>query len=1019
MGTYQVEHISNDATPVVTDISTFIHSVDYVKFFSDGRINVASLTLQAQAGQFMTNSSSGATPILSNFDRIRITGTDAVGDFYSHIFEIINDLGQLTNQSEYLLPLTLEGRERALSVTPFSGYFDPLNHFQMVEQILTTYGITRIQPLQPIIDTEDDAAANTNLLPEFSPNIWGFQYIDNCLDAIQAVVRLANQSVAAGGGGDRFAIIFEDSTTSPFIKMTLRIISQGQNNPSPTVPLTIRANELSNPITAILKVKQPLTGTVVIARGKPGSGGVPVQGDQYRSRLEFYQRIQARQSWDATIAYEVDALTSFDNQVYEAVNDNTNDQPPSANWATKSAGQFIGDIQYSPFTIDKAALFRNECTNPQLAFSSEIEGSPKMLDCNIVINDAETQRDWVYIRQITDVVASWSVNEKKYAFKGTDVYEGFRILVDVSNLGAASGAFSAALDAFGTGVGNDPNGKPYANNQVVFAKDAAGNLNWYVIKEHADFDQTLVRFEGLFEWNVAFAAKSQFPASDTNNANRRFRQAGSGTPNGWRVLGEQFLSNDCLHSPSSITNITGLINPVAKDGGGNYTDNSAVRIVYEYSTQSEMPEWRKVLDQLLGIAAAANSFLGNFAITATAALFDLFLTPFYRNAGWWITLSAPWPVSTFNGISEQIGELYGSGTAATVGLLNDHSTFDAFNQSATFTGQHGWFETDSDGMMEITGVTFLFRLDIQNNVTTIPFTGDIPVSYWVIDDNGTIWKSKKKYRLLNDIQRMTFDFGDFSPVYRARTPFGINNIVTNILAPELEIRERLFPNRIRLQGFMLEGAYDDKGRYMPNIWETVIKPTIFTMFDPTTVSVNLKFIGDIDAWQWVKTPIAISSQAGAARAIFPEFKDYPNISNLEQLQRAADADVDVEKFQYEQYIITRNNKADVALQDTVFLFEEKMIKEAEAPRPTSAPAFSGATTYDADDLVTSVSIIYISLQNGNLNNTPASSPLFWFALADPVANTRELTVGEIQFSVTNGKDIQFQHTLIRRIPRVV
>lgn len=1009
MGTYQVEYIPyTGSPPVPVDISTYVHSIDYVRLFSDGRINTASLTLNASFGKFITTDSGGATPILSNFDRIRITGTDGNGNSYSHIFEIINDLSQLNRQSEYLLPLTLEGRERNLSLIPFSGYFDPHTHYDMVEDILETYFITK-GTIQPVIETTGHFAEDTNFLPKYNPNIWDFQYIDNCLDAIQVVVRLANQSVAAGGGGDRFAIIFEDSAVLD--QMVLKIIPQGYNNFGSTYPI-IRANELTNPITVIAKVKQPPTGTIVIARGKPGSGGVPVSGDQYAARLEFYQRIQARQSWSATISYEEDALTSFNNQVYQATATNINDQPPSANWATLSAGQYIGNIQYSPFTIDKAALFKNECTNPTAAFASESESSPKMLDCNIVIDDEETQRDWVWLRKVTDNVASWSANEKAYLFKGTSLYEGFRILVDVSNLGAASGSFDATLNAFGTGAGKDPNGRPYANNACVYIDG-----KWYVMKEHDDFDQILVRYEGLFEWNVNFAAKSQYPASDTNNANRRYRQASSGTPNAWRSLNEQFLSNDCLHSPTSITNVTGLIDPVAKDGGGFYTDNSAVRIIYEYSSKAEMPEWRKVLDQLMGIAAIATGFLGSFALSATSTLYDLFLTPYYRNVGWWITISAPFPFSTHNGITEQVGQLYGAGTANDVSILNQHSTFDAYNQTATFTGKRGWAEDDSSGMMEITGVTFLFKLDIQANGVTIPFTGDIKASYWAIDDNGTIWKSTKPYRHLNDVQRMTFDFGDFSPVYRARTPFGINNIVTNILVPELEIRERLFPNRIRIQGFQLEAAYDDKGRYMPNLWENVVKPTIFTMFDPTTIVTNVKFIGDIDYFQWIKTPIAISGNTNSTRIIVPEIKDYPNISNIEQLQRAADADVDVETFQYEQYEITRNNKADISLQDTVYLYEQYMVPEAEAPRPASAPAWNSGTTYAVDDLVSSVGIIYICLAV-NTNKIPASNPAFWLALSDPILNTRELTVGEIQFSVTNGKDMQFQHTLIKRIPRV-
>lgn len=1004
MGTYKVEHISSDGL-TTKDISIYVNSIDYVNFYSDGRINTASLTLKSSFGKFMTNSSSGNTPILSNFDRIRITGTDNQGRQYKHIFEIINDLSQLTQSAEYLLPLTLEGRERALSLIPFSGYFDALTHYDMVERILYTYSISQ-GTLQPFI-VSNDGLFSTNLLPKYTPNIWDFLYIDNCLDAIQAVIRIANQSVAAGGGGDRFAVIFEDSASLP--QMVISIRSQGFTNAGTTYPI-IRANQLTNPISVIAKVKQPPTGTVVIARGKPGSGGVPVQGDIYRSRLEYYQRIQARQSWSSTISYDVNSLTSFNNQVYKCILSHINQQPPNITyWTTLSAGQFIGNIQYSPFTIDKATLFRNECTNPAALFGSEIETSPKMLDCNIAIEDSETKRDWVWLRQITDNLTLWTLEEKKYLFRGTNLYQGFRILVDLS-MGTPSGAFSATLNAFGTGAGKDPNGKPYANNQCVYIDG-----KWYVMKEHANFDQTVVRYEGLFEWNVPIGVKSRFPASDTNNVNRRYRQTTPGTPNGWRNLTEQFLSTDCLHSPSSITNITGLIEPVAKSGGGFYTDNSAVRIIYEYGIKTTMQEWKFTLDKLFGIAPRSNTFEGDFAANAPADLYDLFLTPFYRNAGWWITISAPLPFSTHNGISEQVGQLYGAGTSLTASTLNNHSTFDAYNQTMTFTGKEGWAEDDSTDMMEITGVSFLFRLDIQANNVTIPFTGDISCSWWAIDDNSTLWKSTKKYRHLNDVQRLTFDFGDFSPVYRARTPFGINNTVTNLLKPELEIRERLFPNRIRIQGFQLETGYDEHGRWLPSLWEQVIKPTMLTMFNGTY---QVKFIGDIDYIQWIKTPIAISKQAGATRIIFPEIKDYPNISNYEQLQRAANADLDVETFQYEQYEITRNSKADLKLQDTVYLYEKNMINQAEAPRPATAPAYSAGTTYAVDDLVSSVSIIYISLLAANIGNTPATSPTFWLALANPIANTRELTVGEIAFSVTNGKDTQFNHTLIRRIPKV-
>jgi preprotein translocase subunit Sss1 len=1008
LGNYLVEHINNAGT--ITDITAFVHSIDEVKMYSDGRISTASLTLQANFGFFMTNTNGGLTPLLSNFDRIRLTATDPQSDSQSHIFQIINDLGQLTRMSEYLLPLTLEGRERALALMPFSGYYDALNHHAMVELILKTYAFTKIPgALQPIIVSEDDTPTETNLLPKYNPNIWDFQYIDNCLDAIKAVVRLANQSVAAGGGGDRFAIFFEDSTVTPLTLMSIHIISQGANN-IPSARPTIRANQIANPIISIPRVKQPITGSVVVARGRPGSGGVLVDGDVYRAKQEFFQRIRDRQIWNASITYPIDAYASLGGVVYQAVAETTGDKPPHGNWFTIQEGAFIGDIQYSGFTKDKASIYKNECTNPQMAFASETEASPKMLDCNLVIDDVETQRDFVLLRKSTDVVASFTANEKKYLWNETDFYDGFRMLIDTAVTPA--GTFAAGTDSYGAGAGNDPNGVPFADNAVIYAKDSNGDLKWFVMRAHEQYDQIVVRFEGLFEWNVNFATKSRYAASDTDNANRRKRQAGAGGTFAWRALGEQFLANDCLHSPSSIVNSTGLIPVVANTfGGGNYTDNSAIKIIYEYGSKTDMPEWLDILEKVAAIGISALGFLG-FLISASAGLADLFFTPYYRNMGWWITISAPFPLNTHNTISEKVGELYGG---STIDELNDHSTFDAFNQTATFKGDIGWNETNSNEFMEITGVTFLFRLNIHNNGTPIPFYGDIPCSWWAIDTNGTIWKSKKKYRLLGDIQRMTFDFGDFSPVYRGRTPFGINNIITNILTPELEIRERLFANRIVLQGFQLEAGYDEHGRYMPNLWETVIKPSIMTMFDPTTVTNNVEFIGEFDYLQWVKTPIAIAKQSSPDWIIFPEIKDYPQISNIEQLQRAADADLDVEQFQYEQYEITRNNIALPNMQDTVYLFEKNMINEAEAPRISGA-AWNSGTTYAVDDIVDNAAVTYICIKI-NTNQAPPNSE-FWLAQTDPVANTRELTVAEISWAVTEGKDVEFTHTLVRRIPKV-
>ena len=1020
MGTYTVEFLDSVGTP--TDISDFVHTLDDSHFYSDGRISTSAITLQGSFGQFTTDSRNGVTPIISQFDRIRITYISTIGDEYQHIFEVINNLGQFTKQAEYLLPLTLEGRERNLQLIPFSGFFDPpISSREIVNRILSAYAGDRNQLTQPIFITP------INELPDFNPNFWDFQYIDNCLDAIQEVLRQANLSVAAGGGGDRFAIIYKDSTVG-FTFMEIDFISQGTNNTGDPF-VTITGDAVFNPIQVIDKAKQPVTGTVKVARGRPGSGGTPREGDIYRSKLEFYQRTQ---SYENTRTYPTDAFVSFGKtitntelvdtpQVWQAQQQTTGNIPVvGPNWATVSAFEFIGDIQYSPFTIDKAAIFKNECTNFDSAFDFDDDASPKMLDCNIVINDVETQRDWVYFRAKTDNVAGLTTTNRKYLFERNNYYPGFRILVDVSNLGTGEGSFDPSLDGFGTGAGNDPNGKPYANNAVIRI-----NENWFVLKEHEDFDQIVVRQEGLYEWNVAFVADSRFPASDDGNSNRRFRQAASGTPDAWRTLNGQFLANDCLHSPTIIENVDGLITPVARDSGNPfYTTDSGVRIVYEYGTQvaddTDIPDWRKIMDQIAGFIPSVGGFLGNFAFNALTTLYNLFLTPQYRNAGWWITWTAPWPFNIGNSITEEVGELYG-GTLLTE--LREHAFFDVFNQRVAYSGKDGWNQPDSADLMELTGVTFLYKLDIQVDGNTIPFTGDIPCSWWAIDDNGTLWKQKKAVRFLKDVQRFSFNFGDFTPVYRARSPFGISNIVTNILVPELEIRERLLPARVKIQGFMLELSYDEHGRYMPDLMETVIKPSIIDLFQPGAAGLNVKFDGTFDYLQWVKTPIAIENGSSLGvnpdRAIFPEFSDYPNISNIEQLQRAATADFDVANFQFEQYTLTQNDRAENNLQDTVYMREEFLIPDSDQLLATTN-AWVTATDYILNDIVQDAGTIYeaiIQHTSSGANQPPNTA--FWNSLGTTaVPNTREVVVGEIALSVTNGRDWERNMTLVRRIPKV-
>ncbi len=141
-----------------------------------------------------------------------------------------------------------------------------------------------------------------------------------------------------------------------------------------------------------------------------------------------------------------------------------------------------------------------------------------------------------------------------------------------------------------------------------------------------------------------------------------------------------------------------------------------------------------------------------------------------------------------------------------------------------------------------------------------------------------MWKSQKVlYRHLGETQEFAFEFGDLTPVQRNRTPLGIQNVIENIIAGELETHEELFKDQILWQGFQWDAGYDDKGRYSPNIFETIIKPQFFDFFGGNVG--NVRFVGILDSYGFTKAPLAISKNPAIlglndVRTIIPQIDDY-------------------------------------------------------------------------------------------------------------------------------------------------
>ena len=929
---------------VFTDISDFVVSLDDFVLQSTGKLNTCKLTLNSEFGNFITNDGGGATPLLNQFQlmRVRVIGDDGITEDVK-VFEITTDLSQLAGRSSYFLPIEMEGRERNLSGVPFGGFFRSATHKEIVDQIRKAYN-EQIKTAQPslLISAGVD-------IPDFNPNIWDFTQVDNCYDALLVVLDSLNLPVSAGGGGNRYGMFFEDNYNTfdtdlniGFLDIT--IIIQGQSNAPGPFPVLEQNDD--HPITKIDRIKNPSTGTVSIARGRPKSALSPQNYSDFISSLEFYRSIRL---WNSTIAYPTGSHVSFDKNVggwaqrWQANADTTPGDTPgiSGNWTAINVGDFIGDIQYSPFTIDKRGPILNGFANPTGLFDTTSIDAVAVPDHNLVINDVRgvfpnrigTFRDMVIFRtnspELVDIQALGYEEYLKEITPGSFGFiNGTRVLVDPNQ-----GALVAPFD------GNDENGIPFSGNMAEYVTPPGAIVLpfgspsdqgvWRVIREALDFDQCAVYAEAkVYEWNVLFPkaqATYVYPGQDR-------RRGGAPAANEWRDISDVFMGNDCFHNPISVENVTGLVGSTLPDGepldfsGTAYNDNSGIEVTFGYNgvneTQDNRDVWFKLIKQVIAVPAGVTAFLVNLGVT----VFGTYITPQYTNMGWWFAWPSPYPFSTYNGISEELGDLYG-GSFATI---NDHRFYDLFNISKTPTGLSGWTQTDSQDLSEITGVEFLFNFDITVASNRIPLTGDVPFAYWCLDRFGTLWKSPKQmYRHLGETQQIQIEFGDLSPVFRGRTPLGIDNILENIIVGEIEVNEVFFKDNIIMQGFQCETPYDEFGRYSPNLWEQVIPQTIFDAF--LGGNNDVRFTGIIDAYGFTKTPVAISAPNALSleRTIIPEFEDYQNITNTKQLQRFADSNRDIEQFQYQQYTVEQGGIVGLGLEDSVALTDPFMINDAD------------------------------------------------------------------------------------------
>ena len=431
--------------------------------------------------------------------------------------------------------------------------------------------------------------------------------------------------------------------------------------------------------------------------------------------------------------YEIDSYVRYNNAIYQAINNHSSENilpTVTASWKSIKFVDYVEewtgdtDFQYSPWTNNKQAVWKNWGGNANGTLATDGYDSLCFPDSNLVIRDKNAWRDWVDFR-----VATLSDIPTEYLYDATTdantvqkrTYHGMRVLVD-PNVGAIGSTFT----------GNDKLGNTFENAMVMQDRDG----DWIVFRNAESLDECAVLSEGkIWQYN-------QPNQSGGYNGNRKLKGIAKATSNlAWRDVSDAAAGNDCFHYPAVFKNTDGLIGEDDTSlvtlengtGGSEFTDDSAIEIEYQYGETDETTDLINILISSFGVIPN----ILNVDDTLKNFLSDENENKAYQietyNAGFWATLfEAPFPKSKHNGILENVGELFGGNADNKIPIL------DLQNLNNTIDGNNGYGYEDSDSLGQLDGIKFLFKFDIAG-LDLNTFSGDIPFRVTIYDILGNVW----------------------------------------------------------------------------------------------------------------------------------------------------------------------------------------------------------------------------------------------------------------------------------------
>jgi len=609
--------------------------------------------------------------------------------------------------------------------------------------------------------------------------------------------------------------------------------------------------------------------------------------------------------------------------------------------------EFGDNQQYSEWTDDKVALILNGMTKPDAtSFLSGVYTSTgaKAFDGNIVINANGFFRTWVDDHAIgVGGVPSQSISLKYLYVGGLGFPRGYRFLNEGTGI-------------FGVGA-KDQNNVLFEDSIVEIQSNSEPSAEGLVFAVKYKFDSTndkmqvvVFRSGKMFEWKN----------SDTS----------------FTDITDEDLGAECLHGFTTMKNSASFDEKPALTNCGEFPD----------VTKDGTP-FAKNIDSAIEIVYDFNSILGD-RITDKDA---------YQRHGAWFNLRLPYPVSTFNGITEGVGDIYGGGKNSATDGINEPATLDISNMGYTPDGKLGYNQPNSDRLSKLNTFSFALGLKIESRLvksgSLFTLDGIAQIRILMGDTNDNVWFFDFELPETNgNMHPIDTQLSSYQ-VYRSHKPryFDLNNLIDLINPKDIDKQNILEQRNIKWITIQHQDQYDDFGRFAPE--------GNLNDLSNTSISAALggKITMTIDDLHFKKS-LVVNSGVDTTKNLEPDMVHRQDIMLHDQAQEIADSNLEIEKFRHKEFNITTSGSTifDIQFGDSFYLKNRRLVKDADKPI-VSAPLWSALTDYVIGDHVTNLSIKYECIKK-NKNNIPPNVT-FWTA-TDFELNTIKLVAKKIEYSIS-------------------